>query len=38
MPGTLTYLDSRSWSPTNLLRGIHGQAALTFCGVPIREP
>ncbi|MFM1769201.1 MAG: hypothetical protein RJA22_1730 [Verrucomicrobiota bacterium] len=36
--GTLTYLDSRSWNPTNLLRGANGQAALTFCGVPIREP
>lgn len=36
--GTLTYLDSRSWNPTNLLRGVNGQAALTFCGVPIRSP
>ena len=31
----LTYLDSRSWSPDNLLRGENGIAALTFCNVPI---
>jgi hypothetical protein len=31
----LTYLDSKSWSPTNLLRGENGIAALTFCEVPI---
>jgi hypothetical protein len=36
--GTLTYLDSRSWSLTNLLRGVNGQAALTFCAVPLRDP
>jgi len=31
----LTYLDSKSWSQSNLLRGEHGIAALTFCDVPI---
>ena len=31
----LTYLDSKSWSQTNLLRGENGIAALTFCEVPI---
>jgi hypothetical protein len=31
----LTYLDSQAWSPTNLLRGANGIAALTFCNVPI---
>jgi hypothetical protein len=31
----LTYLDSKSWSQTRLLRGENGIAALTFCGVPI---
>jgi hypothetical protein len=32
----LTYLDSKSWKPDNLLRGENGIAALTFCEVPIR--
>ena len=31
----ITYLDSKSWSQTNLLRGENGIAALTFCDVPI---
>jgi hypothetical protein len=31
----ITYLDSKSWSPTNLLYGVNGIAALTFCNVPI---
>jgi hypothetical protein len=31
----LTYLDSKSWSQSNLLRGENGIAALTFCEVPI---
>ena len=31
----LTYLDSSSWSPDNLLKGENGIAALTFCEVPI---
>lgn len=31
----ITYLDSKSWSPTNLLYGANGIAALTFCNVPI---
>ena len=31
----LTYLDSKSWSPDNLLCGENGIAALTFCNVPI---
>ena len=31
----LTYLDSKSWSQDNLLRGENGMAALTFCEVPI---
>ncbi|MCY2994037.1 MAG: DUF2341 domain-containing protein [Planctomycetota bacterium] len=31
----LTYLDSKSWKPDNLLRGENGLAALTFCEVPI---
>ena len=34
---TITYLDSRAWSPTRLLRGANGIAALTFCEVPMRE-
>ena len=33
----LTYLDSKSWSQTRLLRGDNGIAALTFCDVPIRS-
>ena len=33
----ITYLDSASWSPENLLYGKNGIAALTFCDVPI-EP
>ena len=31
----ITYLDSKSWSPNNLLYGVNGIAALTFCNVPI---
>ena len=31
----LTYLDSKSWKPDNVLRGENGIAALTFCEVPI---
>ena len=31
----ITYLDSSSWNPKNLLRGENGIAALTFCEVPI---
>ncbi len=31
----LTYLDSKSWSQTNLLRGENGIAALTFCEVAV---
>ncbi|MDB5335566.1 MAG: putative protein of unknown function acetylesterase, partial [Planctomycetaceae bacterium] len=31
----VTYLDSASWSPDNLLYGKNGLAALTFCDVPI---
>jgi hypothetical protein len=31
----LTYLDSKSWSQSNLLRGENRIAALTFCEVPI---
>ena len=33
---TLTYLDSKSWSQAQLLRGGNGIAALSFCGVPIQ--
>lgn len=32
----ITYLDSKSWDPTNLLCGANGIAALTFCEVPIQ--
>ena len=32
---SVTYLDSASWSPDNLLNGQNGIAALTFCDVPI---
>jgi hypothetical protein len=31
----LTYLDSDSWSQKQLLRGVNGIAALTFCEVPL---
>jgi hypothetical protein len=31
----ITYLDSKAWSQTTLLRGENGIAALTFCDVPI---
>jgi hypothetical protein len=34
---TITYLDSKSWNPKDVLRGANGIAALTFCAVPI-EP
>lgn len=33
----ITYLDSASWNPDNLLYGTNGIAALTFCEVPIEE-
>jgi hypothetical protein len=33
--GTITYLDSKSWSQDRLLDGANGIAALTFCEVPI---
>lgn len=33
----VTYLDSASWSPDNLLFGTNGLAALTFCDVPIEK-
>jgi hypothetical protein len=33
---TITYLDSKSWSQSNLLWGENGIAALTFCEVPIQ--
>jgi hypothetical protein len=32
----ITYLDSKSWNPANLLYGVNGIAALTFCEVPIQ--
>ncbi|HWE97937.1 MAG TPA: DUF2341 domain-containing protein [Tepidisphaeraceae bacterium] len=32
---TITYLDSKSWSQSRLLRGENGIAALTFCEVPV---
>lgn len=35
---TITYLDSASWDPERLLRGINGIAALTFCEVPLESP
>ncbi len=31
----ITYLDSKAWSQTTLLRGENGIAALTFCEVPL---
>ena len=31
----ITYVDSASWSPDNLLYGASGIAALTFCEVPL---
>jgi hypothetical protein len=31
----ITYLDSASWDPERLLRGLNGIAALTFCEVPL---
>jgi hypothetical protein len=34
----ITYLDSKSWSPDNLLYGENGIAALTFCDVGISPP
>lgn len=33
----ITYLDSASWNPENLLYGQNGLAALTFCEVQIEE-
>jgi concanavalin A-like lectin/glucanase superfamily protein/uncharacterized protein DUF2341/carbohydrate esterase-like sialic acid-specific acetylesterase/parallel beta helix pectate lyase-like protein/glycosyl hydrolase family 141 len=35
---SITYLDSSSWSPDNLLLGQNGIAALTFCRVAIASP
>jgi Concanavalin A-like lectin/glucanases superfamily/Domain of unknown function (DUF2341)/Carbohydrate esterase, sialic acid-specific acetylesterase len=35
---TITYLDGASWNPKNLLRGVNGIAALTFCEVPLGTP
>ncbi|MFM7058141.1 MAG: zinc-dependent peptidase [Planctomycetota bacterium] len=32
---SITYLDSASWNPENLLSGHNGLAALTFCDVPV---
>ncbi len=34
---TITYLDSKSWSQSKLLRGENGIAALTFCQAPIAK-
>ena len=34
---TVTYLDSASWNPDNLLYGQNDLAALTFCEVPIES-
>jgi hypothetical protein len=31
----ITYLDSKQWNQSRLLRGVNGIAALTFCEVPI---
>jgi hypothetical protein len=31
----ITYLDSKAWSQSTVLRGVNGIAALTFCDVPI---
>ena len=31
----ITYLNGQSWSQKNLLRGVNGIAALTFCEIPI---
>ncbi len=33
----VTYLDSDNWSPDNLLYGVNGIAALTFCEVSIEN-
>jgi hypothetical protein len=33
----ITYLDSKSWNPNNLLYGQNGIAALTFCEVTIHS-
>jgi len=33
----LTYLDSKAWNQKQLLRGVNGLAALTFCEVPIAD-
>ena len=37
---TITYLRGRDWDgkPANLLRGVNGIAALTFCDVPLEKP
>ncbi len=34
---TITYLDSKSWSQSRLLRGENGIAALTFCDVALQS-
>ena len=31
----ITYLNGQSWNQKNLLRGVNGIAALTFCEIPI---
>lgn len=33
----ITYLSGQSWSQKNILRGVNGIAALTFCEVPITD-
>jgi hypothetical protein len=33
--GTITYLKDKTWNVDNLLYGLNGLAALTFCDVPI---
>ena len=33
----ITYLDSKSWSQNDLLRGQNGIAALSFCEVPLAQ-
>jgi hypothetical protein len=34
----IAYLDSKAWNPTNLLYGVNGIAALTFCTVRLGAP
>lgn len=35
--GKITYLKETAWSQDNLLNGVNGIAALTFCNVPIEK-